>query len=143
VAGALDDANVEALATRLGIGERQLRRLFAQHPGAAPITVAQTRRILLAKQLIQDTRLPMTEVAAAAGFNSLRRFNETFQHLFRKPPRALRRPGIVAESVRTAGGALTVMLGYKPPYDWDGMLAFLGARAIPGIETVADGRYAR
>ena len=88
-AGRLDEANVDALAERLGIGERQLRRLFRQHLGASPISVAQTRRVLLAKQLIQDTGLPMTEVAAAAGFGSVRQFNEIFQQLYRRPPMAL------------------------------------------------------
>ena len=77
--GALDEADVEGLATRLGLGERQLRRLFRTHLGASPIAVAQTRRILLAKQLVHETRLPMTEIAFAAGFGSVRRFNETFQ----------------------------------------------------------------
>src|SRR5260370_6401459 len=97
--GALDgaEASVEKLAARLGLGERQLRRLFLQHLGAAPISVAQTRRVLFAKQLIHDTRMPMTEVAAAAGFSSLRRFNETFLHLFQRPPRALRRKGASKE----------------------------------------------
>src|SRR5882762_1469868 len=91
--GALDgDENgVEALAARLGLGERQLRRLFQQHLGASPIAVAQTRRVLFAKQLIQETRLPMAEVALASGFGSVRRFNETFQTLFRRPPSTLRR----------------------------------------------------
>jgi len=141
-AGALDDANVEALAARLGIGERQLRRLFKQHLGASPIAIAQTRRLLLAKQLIHDTRLPMTEVAAAAGFGSIRRFNEIFRQLYRRPPRALRRAGVTDEPVG-ATGAVTVKLGYRPPYDWDGILAFLRARAIPGIEAVSRDRYAR
>ncbi len=141
-AGALDDASVEALADRLGIGERQLRRLFQQHLGASPISIAQTRRILLAKQLIQDTRLPMAEVAAAAGFGSIRRFNETFQQLYKRAPRALRRTGITEQSIGTSG-AITVKLGYRPPYDWDGILAFLRARAIPGIEAVSNNRYAR
>jgi len=141
-AGALDDANVETLAARLGIGERQLRRLFRQHLGASPISIAQTRRILLAKQLIQDTCLPMTEVASAAGFGSIRRFNETFQQLYRRPPKALRRTGVADESVGTTG-AVAVRLGYRPPYDWDSILAFLRARAIPGIEAVSSNRYAR
>src|ERR1700730_231424 len=76
--GALDDARVDTLASRVGVGERQLRRLFHQRLGASPIAVAQTRRVLLAKQLIHETQLPMTEIAMAAGFGSLRRFNETF-----------------------------------------------------------------
>ena len=141
-AGALDGANVEALAERLGIGERQLRRLFQRHLGASPISIGQTRRILLAKQLLQDTRLPMTEVAAAAGFGSVRRFNETFQRLYRRPPKALRRVGVTDESVGTTG-AVTVRLGYRPPYDWESIAAFLRARAIPGVEAVSSGRYAR
>src|SRR5689334_2189555 len=91
--GALDgdDAGVEALAARLGVGERHLRRLFIQHLGASPIAVAQTRRVLFAKQLIHETKMPITEVALAAGFGSVRRFNETFLKLFDRPPRALRR----------------------------------------------------
>src|ERR1700679_1032844 len=91
--GALDGdgASVENLAARLGIGERQLRRLFLEHLGATPISVAQTRRVLFAKQLIHETRMPMAEVALAAGFGSVRRFNETFQDLFQRPPGALRR----------------------------------------------------
>ena len=78
--GALDEGDVERLAERLGIGERQLRRLFDKHLGASPIAVAQTRRILFAKQLIHETRLKMIDVAFAAGFGSLRRFNDTFRH---------------------------------------------------------------
>jgi len=140
--GALDDGSVEVLATRLGMGERQLRRLFHQHLGASPVAIAQTRRILLAKQLIQDTGLPMTEVAAAAGFGSLRRFNETFLQLFKRPPTALRRVRMPDQSVATTG-AVTVKLGYRSPYDWDSLLAFLRARAIPGIEAVSRTRYAR
>ena len=86
-----DDASVERLAERLGVGERQLRRLFEQHLGASPIAVAQTRRVLFAKGLIHDTRLPMAEIALASGFGSVRRFNETFQALYARPPSALRR----------------------------------------------------
>jgi AraC family transcriptional regulator, regulatory protein of adaptative response / DNA-3-methyladenine glycosylase II len=141
-AGALDDGDVEALATRLGIGERQLRRLFRNHLGASPVSIAQTRRILLAKQLIQDTNLPMTEIALAAGFGSVRRFNEIFQRLFKRPPNELRRSGATATPVETTD-AVTVKLGYQPPYDWETILTFLAVRAIAGIETVADGRYAR
>jgi AraC family transcriptional regulator of adaptative response / DNA-3-methyladenine glycosylase II len=141
-AGALDEANVEALAARLGIGERQLRRLFRQFLGASPISIAQTRRILLAKQLIQDTRLPMTEVAAASGFGSIRRFNETFLALFKQPPGTLRRAGISDQSV-AATGTITIKLGFQPPYDWEPILSFLRPRAIPGIEVVSGDRYAR
>lgn len=141
-AGALDDGDVEALADRLGVGERQLRRLFNQHLGASPIAVAQTRRVLLAKQLIHETALPMSEVALASGFGSVRRFNETFQQLFDRPPAALRRAG-ARESLAGEGGAVTLKLGYRAPYDWENMTAFLSLRAIPGVEAVSAGRYAR
>ncbi len=144
--GALDgdDASVERLAERLGVGGRQLRRLFRQHLGASPIAVAQTRRVLFAKQLIHDTRLPMAEVALAAGFGSIRRFNETFQSLFRRPPSALRRRHATALPEGTvADTGVTVRLRYRPPYDWPAMLAYLTARAIDGVEAVADGVYRR
>ena len=139
-----DGASVDLLAERLGIGERQLRRLFQRHLGASPVAVAQTRRVLLAKQLIHDTRLPMTEVALAAGFGSVRRFNETFRGLFRRPPTALRRRGFVAlheGTVRETG--VTVRLRYRPPYDWSAMLSYLRDRSIDGVETVKENVYAR
>lgn len=139
-AGALDEGGVETLAGRLGVGERQLRRLFHRHLGASPIAVAQTRRVLLAQQLIHETRLSMTEVALAAGFGSVRRFNETFQQLYDRPPIALRRS---SREPASAAGAVTLKLPYKPPYDWEAVLAFLKPRAIPGVEVVEDGVYAR
>jgi AraC family transcriptional regulator of adaptative response / DNA-3-methyladenine glycosylase II len=139
--GALDGsaATVEKLADRLGIGERQLRRLFLQHLGASPIAVAQTRRVLFAKQLIHETQMPMTQVALAAGFGSLRRFNETFHDLFHRPPSAIRRK----TSISHADAPATLRLRYRPPYDWDSMLAYLTARAIPGVEVVENGIYHR
>jgi AraC family transcriptional regulator of adaptative response / DNA-3-methyladenine glycosylase II len=137
--GALDDAGIEALAERLGLGGRQLRRLFQRHLGASPIAVAQTRRVLLAKQLIHDTPLPMGEVALAAGFGSVRRFNETFQRLFARPPAALRRRRRGSD----AAEAVSLTLAYRPPYDWEAILAYLAARAMPGVEAVASGRYHR
>src|SRR3981081_1715106 len=115
--GALDEARVDTLAGRLGVGERQLRRLFRQHLGASPVAVAQTRRVLLAKQLIHETDLPMTEVALASGFGSGRRFHETFRQLFRRPPAALRRRGAAA-TASAATGQVSILLRYRPPYDW-------------------------
>jgi AraC family transcriptional regulator of adaptative response / DNA-3-methyladenine glycosylase II len=140
--GGLDggEAGVDALAERLGVGGRQLRRLFQQHLGASPIAVAQTRRVLFAKQLIQETRMPLAEVALAAGFGSVRRFNETFRQLFRRAPGELRRKG-VAEM--PSGSGVTLRLRYRPPYDWAAMLAFLEARAIDGVEQVEGGCYRR
>ena len=138
--GALDAADVDALAERVGVGERQLRRLFRQHLGAAPVTVAQTRRVLLAKQLIHETDLPMTEVALASGFGSIRRFNETFRQLYGRPPLELRRRRSAGD--RSIASAITLTLPYRPPYDWEAMIGFLAMRAIPGVETV-DASYRR
>src|ERR687898_432695 len=121
-----EDSDVETLAERLGVGGRQLRRLFQRHLGASPIAVAQTRRVLFAKQLLHGTHLPMTEVALASGFGSVRRFNATFHDLFGRPPSALRRKGGVDNS---AHEGVTLRLAYRPPYDWPGMLAALSSRA--------------
>jgi AraC family transcriptional regulator of adaptative response / DNA-3-methyladenine glycosylase II len=139
--GALDgsEKSVEKLAERLGLGERQLRRLFLQHLGASPISVAQTRRVLFAKQLIHETRMPMTEVAMAAGFGSLRRFNETFLNLFHRPPSALRRK----TSAKHEEKDVVLRLRYRAPYDWDCMLGFLRTRAVRGVEMVEEDRYLR
>jgi AraC family transcriptional regulator, regulatory protein of adaptative response / DNA-3-methyladenine glycosylase II len=141
--GALDGdhASVESLAARLGLGERHLRRLFLQHLGASPITVAQTRRVLFAKQLIHETRMPMTEIALAAGFGSVRRFNEIFRDLFHRPPGELRRK--TSEIRAVAEAAATLRLRYRPPYDWDSMLSHLRTRAIPGVEVVENQKYLR
>ena len=141
--GALDSEGdkVDALANRLGVGERQLRRLFLQHLGASPTSVAQTRRILFAKQLIHETEMSMTEIALASGFGSVRRFNEIFKELFRRPPSELRRSTRVIRDETENG--VKLRLRYKPPYDWLSMLNFLRARAIPGIEVVESECYFR
>lgn len=133
-AGALDEGSLEQLAERLGVGERHLRRLFRQHLGAAPISVAQTRRVLLAKALIHQTDLTMAQVALASGFGSVRRFNETFQALYDRPPSALRRRG-----ERMGDGGVRLSLPYRPPYDWDAMLVALSARG----DTVEGLRWSR
>jgi AraC family transcriptional regulator of adaptative response / DNA-3-methyladenine glycosylase II len=141
--GALDgdDGDVDSLALRLGIGERQLRRLFKQHLGASPIAVAQTRRVLFAKQLIHETRMSMTDVSMAAGFSSLRRFNDTFHRLYARPPSVLRRQSSAEKAGAAAG--ITLRLSYRAPYDWPAMIGFLAARAIAGVEVVEPGRYRR
>ncbi len=137
--GALDQGNMDELAARLGVGSRHLRRLFRQHLGATPVAVAQTRRLLLATQLIHDSELSMSEVALASGFASLRRFNEAFKALYGRPPSALgRRAGQPA-----LGSNLEICLPYRTPYDFPRVLSFLAARAIPGVEQVRDGQYFR
>ena len=136
--GFLADAPLAALAGRVHVGERQLRRLFASRLGAAPVGVHGTRRLLFAKQLLTETALPITEVALAAGFGSLRRFNTCFREAYGLAPRALRqRPGA------HAGDVLALRLAYRPPYDFAAMLDFLRGRALPGVEQVDGMAYRR
>lgn len=137
-AGMLADHSLDQLAARLNIGARQLRRLFVEHIGAPPINVHTTRRLLFAKQLLTETALPVTEVALASGFASLRRFNAAFAQANRMAPRDLRR-----HPRATPTGALTLRLGYRPPYDFGWMLAFLRGRSLPGVELVDEQSYTR
>ena len=137
-AGALSERPLAELATRVGVGARQLRRLFVAHLGAPPIDVHTTRRLLFAKQLLTETALPVTEVALASGFGSLRRFNAAFAAANRMPPRELRRQPRAA-----AAATLVLRLGYRPPYDFPALLAFLRTRALPGVERVDEHAYAR
>jgi AraC family transcriptional regulator of adaptative response / DNA-3-methyladenine glycosylase II len=145
--GALDENSVDELAARLGLGSRHLRRMFLQHLGATPIAVAQTRRVHFAKKLIDETELPMTQVAMASGFNSIRRFNATFQNLYGRTPGDLRRATSRERSARQPNGAeagvYTFRLGYRPPYNWASMIGFLAPRAIPGVETITLDEYRR
>ncbi|HEY0334978.1 MAG TPA: AlkA N-terminal domain-containing protein [Stenotrophomonas sp.] len=136
--GALQERSVETLAGEVGLGARQLQRQFLQRLGATPAQVHATRRLLLAKQLLTETSLPITQIALAAGFNSLRRFNAAFLEGCGMPPTALRR-----QRTEVPGGELTLRLGYRPPLDFPAMLAFLRKRAIPGIERIDEHRYAR
>lgn len=141
--GALDGdgADVEALATRLGVGGRHLRRLFAEHVGASPLAVASARRVLFARQLIAETHMPLAAVAHASGFGSIRRFNAVMGRTFGRPPGTLRRPA--AARVPTDREGITLRLPFAPPLDWPALLAFLAIRAIPGVEAVEEGTYRR
>jgi AraC family transcriptional regulator, regulatory protein of adaptative response / DNA-3-methyladenine glycosylase II len=136
--GVLDEEPLAALAERVDIGERQLRRLFVERLGVPPIGVHGTRRLLFAKQLLTETSMPITEVALAAGFGSLRRFNAAFLDAYRMAPRDLRK-----QRVEMPGETLTLRLGYRPPYDFAAMLDFLRGRALPGVEVVDDTSYSR
>jgi AraC family transcriptional regulator, regulatory protein of adaptative response / DNA-3-methyladenine glycosylase II len=138
--GALDESGVETLASRLGVSSRHLSRLFQRHLGALPTTVAQTRRLHFAKQLISDTNLSMAEVALASGFRSIRRFNDVFREFYGRPPSELRRLGARAG---VAEGEYVFQLAYRPPYDWKTLLSFLSARSVPGVELIKDGVYRR
>lgn len=140
--GALDGGSVEHMAARLGLGERQLRRLFAKHLGASPVSVALTRRLLLAKQLLHETDLNITQVAMASGFGSIRRFNEVFQDVFKVAPSFLRRE-IGVEGGATPAADIGLRLRYRPPYDWSAMEDFMKARVYRGVETFEHGLYRR
>ena len=139
--GTMNGAGVEGLAARLGVSERHVRRALDAEFGVSPVEFAQTQRLLLAKRLLTDTALPVTEIAFASGFGSLRRFNALFRSRYRLNPRELRR--VAPRQPGAAADALRFELSYRPPYDWDGVAAFLAARAVQGVEAVADGRYRR
>ena len=139
--GALEDSNVEELADRLGVTSRHLRRLFTQHLGASPLSVAHTQRLHFAKRLIDQTSLPMQDIAVAAGYGSVRRFNDAFKKSYGRSPRELRRRS--AGAATGSGSGLTVRLSYRKPFDWNALSRFFADRAIPGVESVADGRYQR
>ena len=142
--GAMDGGTVDHLAEQLGVGERHLRRLFQQHLGASPIAIAQTRRILFAKKLIMETRMPMTEIAHAAGFGSIRRFNAVFQTLYERPPGALRRTRHNTHNNASTVSDIILTMSYAAPYHWASMISFLKTRAIPGVEWVdRQNRYHR
>jgi AraC family transcriptional regulator, regulatory protein of adaptative response / DNA-3-methyladenine glycosylase II len=140
--GALDEESVGVLAGRLGIGPRHLLRLFARHVGASPIAVAQTRRLHFAVCLLEETRLPITQIAMAAGFGSCRRFNDAFRNTYRRAPRELRRAGPRGSAAGSAG-EVALRLAYRPPYDWSHLRDFLATRAIPGVERLDARGYAR
>ncbi len=146
--GALDDGNVEDLAIKLGIGSRQLRRLFAEHLGASPAAIARARRVHFAVKLIEETELPITEVVFLAGFNSIRQFNHAVRTSFLQSPSELRRRyGLNGKASRklerSDDPGLIVRLPYRPPFDWTAIISFLRPRAIPGVEFVEADCYRR
>lgn len=142
--GALDEGTVEELASRLGITARHLRGLFVGHVGASPLAVAQTRRLQFAKKLIDETDLPMTEVALESGYRSLRRFNAVIRESYRRSPSELRRRHRQQQGSGDAKvDGILLRLPYRPPYDWQWMLEYFRARAVPELERVDGGAYAR
>ncbi|WP_204385336.1 AlkA N-terminal domain-containing protein [Aeromonas veronii] len=146
--GELAEGTLAKLATEAGISERTLRRQFEQHLGASPKQVEQTRRLLLAKRLLTETGLPITDIAFAAGFASIRRFNDAWLNAYGLAPRSLRQQeqhGDAPEHIGSEprGATLTLQLPYRPPYDVAAMLAFYRLRAIPGLERVDGEVYER
>lgn len=137
--GFLNGASLDELASALGVTPRHLRRAVAAELGVSPVALAQSRRMALAKQLLHDTSLPMADVAYAAGFSSLRRFNALFRQRFGRPPSAIRR----AHGELPGPEALVLRLDFRPPLDWDALLGFLAARCTAGVEQVEGGAYRR
>jgi AraC family transcriptional regulator of adaptative response / DNA-3-methyladenine glycosylase II len=136
--GLIDDEGVAGVAARLGVTPRHLRRLLVAEVGAGPLAIARSRRAQLARQLLERTDWPVTRVAFAAGFSSVRQFNDTLKTIYRCTPTRLR-----AARPAQAAGTLTLRLGYRPPLDIQALLAYLAPRAIPGVEEVAGGCYRR
>ncbi|MDU2733150.1 MAG: AlkA N-terminal domain-containing protein [Mixta calida] len=142
--GMLDETNsLEEVAAWFNLSLRQLRRIVQQELGVSPLELKQTRRLLLAKQLLTETRLPVTEVAFASGFSSLRRFNDVFNKRYRMAPSRLRREAAAGEPLNGPDDASTLLLGYRSPYNWQTMLDFLRLRALKDVEWVDDDSYAR
>jgi AraC family transcriptional regulator of adaptative response / DNA-3-methyladenine glycosylase II len=140
-AAAGDATSLAALAARLGVSDRHLRRIFQAEHGVTPVQYLQTRRLLMAKQLLTDTQLPVSQVALASGFGSLRRFNAAFAENYRMSPSRLR--GEAGDDADTSTDAVTVTLGYRAPYDIARLTRFIAQRAIPGIEAVEGLRIRR
>lgn len=141
--GLIEDIDsLEEIAAQFSLSLRQLRRIVHKELGVSPLELKQTRRLLLAKQLLTETTLPVTEVAYASGFASLRRFNEVFNRQYRMPPTRLRKaasePGHMINSETS-----TLLLSYRPPYNWAALLSFLSLRALKGVESVNKQSYAR
>lgn len=140
--GALDTMPVAALAAEMGLSARQLQRLCVEHLGASPMALAQTRRLHLAKRLIDETQLGFGEIALIAGYGSTRRFNDAIRTAYGRSPRSLRRERGHTSAERRCEG-IALRLNYRAPYDAGWLMDFLGARAIPGIECVDAGVYER
>ena len=135
--GVLDELGVEALASQLGIGDRYLRRLFAKHLGTSPQAVAASRRAHFARVLLDASPQPVTQIALASGFHSIRQFNDVIRAVFGQTPTQLR------GARQPRSGDTRLRLAFRPPFAWDTLIAFLKARSIPGVERVEGGTYRR
>ncbi len=137
----LEGGSVEALAEHLGVGSRHLRRLFLRHLGATPSAVAQTRRMHFAKRLIDETTLPMTQIAFTAGFGSVRRFNAAIRNVYHRTPSQIR--SLAQKMSRQPEDQYHFHLNFRPPYDWERTLEFLAIQATPGVEVAESGYFRR
>jgi AraC family transcriptional regulator of adaptative response / DNA-3-methyladenine glycosylase II len=136
------EPSLEKIARQFDLSSRQLRRIVQNELGVSPISLLQTRRLLLARQLLTETKLPIIEVAFASGYSSLRRFNDAFNKHYKMPPSRLRKAAARPHSAN-ASDSSTVQLTYRPPYAWEATLDFLRARKIKDVEHVTEDSYAR
>jgi AraC family transcriptional regulator of adaptative response / DNA-3-methyladenine glycosylase II len=142
--GMLDDgAGLETVAARFGWSSRQIRRMLQRELGVSPMDLVLTRRLLLAKQLLTETTLPISEVVFASGFSSVRRFNDAFNGRYGIPPTQFRKATPDVRSAAAPTDTFTLQLSYRPPFDWGEMLAFLAARAMRGVEAIDGDAYGR
>ncbi len=142
--GAVDRDGVTGLADRLGYSERQVNRVVTAELGAGPLALARAQRAQTARVLIETTTLPLSDIAFAAGFASIRQFNATIRTVFASTPGELRDRAEKRQSAAVpTPGTLRLRLAYRPPIDADRIIRFLGARAIPGVEAVSGGVYRR
>lgn len=137
--GVLDEIGVEGMSLRLGVTSRHLSRLFSEHLGASPKAVAQIRRLQLAKKLLDETSLTMTDIALSSGYGSVRRFNEHFRKVYQRTPSQIKKKKVLIP----ASDGLEIELSYRPPFDFDALLDFLKLRATPGVELVEAQTYSR
>jgi AraC family transcriptional regulator, regulatory protein of adaptative response / DNA-3-methyladenine glycosylase II len=143
--GVANELDLVSLAQKIGVTDRHLRRIFADEFGVSPVQFAQTQRLLLAKRLMTDTTMSVTDVAFASGFSSVRRMNTLFADRYGFAPTRLRKDNEAGDAASSANNAkfFTFFLTYRPPYDWAGILAFLEKRAIPNVEAVSNDEYRR
>jgi AraC family transcriptional regulator, regulatory protein of adaptative response / DNA-3-methyladenine glycosylase II len=138
--GSADQAGVSGIATRLAVSERHLHRVLLEEVGAGPLALARTRRAQTARLLVESTGLPVSDIAFASGYGSIRQFNDAFREAFGCAPSALRRGEV---DVRDGDGTITLRLRYRPPYDGPSVLGWFAIRAVPGIDAVGGDTYRR
>ena len=141
--GVLDEEGIDRFADRLGLGARQVRRLFEAHVGAPPAEIARTRRVHFARALVDDPSLRLTDIAFAAGFQSVRQFNHAFRQTFHAAPRALRGAGATKKAKTTDRDGIDMRLSFRPPFDHEWLMTLFSGRAAPGVEQVDGDTYRR
>lgn len=141
--GEMAPASIEALSRKLGVSARHLRRLFKTHIGASPKTIANTQRVLFAKKLLNETTMPISAIALASGFGSIRRFNAAFKKIYANTPSELRHSPSEIKNTSCTPFHCRLTLAYRPPFDWERMLEFFKTRAVSGVEMVESNRYRR